>query len=370
MAPAPSLRSAASASSASSTTPSPPSSPSPPAAQPAPALSVVVLTWNEEADIAACLEALGRQTRTDLEAIVVDAASTDRTVQEVLRVQPALPFPLRLVVAETRISVGEARNRGVQLAQAPAVAFLSADTEASAQWAELALVRLRTADLVYGRQLHDPTERRAGVGAAVRGLRYHFPEGAAGDPAKYASHVNAAIRRDLLVQFPIGTDPGGSAVDDVLLVRRATRAGYRAAYEPRMAVRHRDVDSWRAELRKNRREGLGLGQFAHELGLQAQVLAWAGLLVATLALLLALPGPLTLLAFVAAVWLPTARRLARRWRRMPARRLLLGALFAPLFDLAFLLAYVRGLVHPMRPAPSPAAAGGGGVPVPGKGVDP
>lgn len=311
---------------------------------PAPRLSVVLLTWNEEQNIGACLAALAKQTCLDFEAIVVDAASTDRTVQVVLDAQPGLPFPLRLVVAETRISVGEARNRGVQLAQAPNVAFLSADTEPSPRWAEMALMRLDGADLVYGMQVHAPSDS-GGLGAAVRGLRYHFPSGAAFDPAKYASHVNAAIRRDILVTFPIGTSPGASAVDDILLVKRATKAGYRAAYEPRMAVLHRDVDSWQTELKKNRREGLGLGEHHGELGLQTQVLVWAVLMLGALAFFLLVPGILSGIVLALSAWLPTLRRAARRARRMPAGRLLVGVLASPLFDLAFLLAYVRGLLR-------------------------
>jgi hypothetical protein len=309
-----------------------------------PSLSVVLLTWNEEANIAACLTALARQTRQDFEVVLVDAASTDRTVQVALDVQPTLPFPLRLVVAERRISVGEARNRGVQLAQAPNIAFLSADTEPSPRWAEMAILRLEGADLVYGRQVHAPSEK--GVGAAVRGLRYHFPSGAAMDPAKYASHVNAGIRREILLTFPIGTSPGASAVDDILLVKRATSAGYRAAYEPRMAVLHRDVDSWRTELRKNLREGLGLGEHAGELGLQTQVLVWAGLMALGLAAAVLWPGWLTASLLVLSVWLPALRRAARRAGRMPPGRLTLGVLASPLFDLAFLLAYMRGLLRP------------------------
>jgi hypothetical protein len=327
-----------------------------------PTLSVVLLTWNEESNIAACLGALAKQTRQDFEVIVVDAASTDRTVQAVLEAQPDLPFPLRLVVAETRISVGEARNRGVQLAQGASVAFLSADTEPSPRWAEMAMLRLDGADLVYGMQVHSPSER--GVGAAVRGLRYHFPSGAAPDPTKYASHVNAAIRREILVTFPIGTTPGASAVDDILLVKRATKAGYRAAYEPRMAVLHRDVDSWRTELRKNRREGLGLGEHAGELGVQTPPLVWAALLLGALAYLAITPGLVSGLVFASVLWLPALRRAAKRARRMPAGRLTVGVLASPLFDLAFLLAYVRGLLRPARPAP-PA---GTEAPAPGREV--
>src|SRR5688572_16635899 len=254
----------------------------------APRLSVVVLTWNEADNITACLQALGRQDQPDLEVILVDAASTDGTVAIASSLQATLPYPLRIVVADTRISVGAARNRGVASAQADVVAFLSADTEPAPEWARFALRGLADgADLVFGRQVHAPTKQT--VGSAVRGLRYHFPDGPTDEPARYASHVNAAIRRHVLLTFPIGTSPGASAVDDILLARRAAQAGLVLAYEPGMLVRHRDVSSWRGEMAKNKREGLGLGEHSAELGVRLEPLAWAALIGAAIAWLVLFP---------------------------------------------------------------------------------
>jgi glycosyltransferase involved in cell wall biosynthesis len=318
----------------------------------APRLSVVVLTWNEADNVAACLQALAKQDEPGIEVILVDAASTDATVAIASSLQATLPYPLRIVVADTRISVGAARNRGVASAQAPVVAFLSADTEPAPEWARFALRGLADgADLVFGRQVHAPT--RPTVGAAVRGLRYHFPDGPTDQPARYASHVNAAIRRQVLLTFPIGTTPGASAVDDILLARRAAQAGLTLAYEPGMLVRHRDVSSWRGEMTKNKREGLGLGEHSAELGVRVEPLLWAGLMAAALAWLVLLPGLVPAFALLGAVWLPTLRRAVRRHRAMPARLLLVGVAASPVFDLAFLLAYLRGLLR-RKALPSPA----------------
>lgn len=312
-----------------------------------------MLTWNEADNVEACLRSLARQDAPgDLEVILVDAASTDATVPTALALQPSLPYPLRVVVAERRISIGEARNRGAEAARAPHIAFLSADTEAEPGWSSMALAELDAgADLVFGRQVHTPRHRT--VGAAVRGLRYHFPEGPTPEPARYASHVNAAMRRDVLREFPIGTSPGASAVDDVLLARRAEAAGLRLAYAPAMVVRHHDVASWQGELAKNRREGLGLGEHAGELGLRLEPLAW-GLLVATaLAWLAVRPGWMPAAAAVGLLWLPTLRRAARRVRAMPARDLLVGVAASPPFDLVFLLAYLQGLARRKAAQPPP-----------------
>ncbi|HVL88378.1 MAG TPA: glycosyltransferase [Candidatus Thermoplasmatota archaeon] len=311
-----------------------------------PRISVVLLTWNEEANVADALLALARQSSREFEAIVVDAASTDRTVELVRRAQASFPVPLRLHVAETRISVGEARNRGAALAQAPAVAFLSADATCAADWVARALDGLQRADAVFGRQLHDP--RDFGVAQSVRGLRYHFAPAAEADAERFASNVNAAFAKRLLDEFPFGTSASESAVDDLLLARRAKRGGYRLAYDPHLLVHHSDVDSVRAELRKNRREGYGWGAHADELGFHRPVLLWGAALVAALGAFLVVPALGTILALAAVAWAPALRRAWKRRRGMPLKSLVLGAVATPPFDLAFLAAYARGLLAGLR----------------------
>jgi len=298
---------------------------------------------------------MARQTVRDFEIILIDAASPDRTVEVVQSLVPSFPIPLRLEVAPTRISVGAARNRGVILSRAPLVAFMSADAEADPRWVERALRSLETYDIVFGQQLHAPMIHN--VATAVRGLRYHFPEASTTDPLRYASHVNAAFRRRVLESFPFGEAPGASAIDDILLAHRSAEAGFRAAYDPIMIVRHHDIESWRAELTKNRREGLGLGEFVHELGVQRDVLMWAALLAATPLLLLVAPWPLALAAFLLVLWAPALRRGWRRRQHMAGRDVVRGVVASPFFDLAFLFAYLQGLVlgrgHPPKQPGTP-----------------
>jgi len=318
-----------------------------------PQLTVVLLTWNEAKNIDACLDSLARQRERDFEVLVIDAASPDGTADLVRKRIDGFPVRLRLEVAATRISVGEARNRGVALATSPNVAFLSADAEADPNWAAEALHSLRSADFAFGRQVHTPATGW-NVGAAVRGLRYHhFPQGPTSDPAKYASNVNSAVRRAVLLAFPFGTSPGASAVDDLLLARRAQLAGYQAAYNPDMIVRHRDVDTAKAELTKNLREGLGWGEFVGELGLHRAVLGWGALLMFCALLFVFSPGRETVLLGALVLYAPAVRRAVYRRKHMTAPALLLGVLASPPFDVAFLVAYARGLVAARRSVNAP-----------------
>lgn len=316
----------------------------------APRLSLIVLTWNEEANIEACLRSIAAQQEPGCEVILIDAASSDRTVEIARRVIPNLGIPVELHVAPAKLPIGDARNQGVRLAQAAHVAFLSADAELEPGWIHQAVAALATHDLVFGAQLHAPHAWT--LGASVRGLRYHFPENAVLDPLPYASNVAAAYSREVLLRFPF--DPWANAAEDLLLAKRAVAAGYRATYNPQMRVRHHDVANARVEMRKNVREGRGCGLYVRELGVFVPWLAWAIALAGALVLLALLPGWATAALFAAALWAPAVRRGVRRRANMPRFALARAVAATPLFDLAFLANYLVGLPAARRPKTIPS----------------
>lgn len=309
-----------------------------------PRLSVVVLTLDEEDNIVRLLRALAAQHERDFEIIVVDAASTDRTVEFVEEAQLDFPVQLRLEACDRRLPIGEARNLGAALALADHVAYISADAEPGPRWTERALANLEQAALVFGPQVHDPDAWTAA--AAVRGLRYTFPHEPVDDPLPFASNVAAAYNKGVLAAFPF--EPGADAAEDLLLARRAAGAGHPVAYDPAMIVRHHDVLSWREELRKNVREGYAWGRHTEELGVLWRILAWGGALVMALAATLTQPL-LGAVAFATVLWVPAVVRGARRRGAMAPRQILKGVLASPPFDLVFLIQYVRGLLGLKRP---------------------
>jgi glycosyltransferase involved in cell wall biosynthesis len=323
-----------------------------------PQLSFVVLTLNEARNIGACLASIAAQDERRTEVVVVDAASDDGTVDIVRAMQASFPVPLRLEAAGTRLPIGAARNLGVRLAQAPHVAFLSADAELEPRWAREALASLRGHAMVFGPQLHAPHVRT--VAAAVRGLRYHFPEAGTHNPLPYASNVAAAYRREVLERFPF--DPQANAAEDLLLALRAARAGHAAHYNPRMRVRHHDVATLRQEWRKSVREGEGCATYSSELGLQWPVLAWGAALAAG-AVAAAVRPRWGLPLLGAVLYGPAARRAARRRRHMAASDIAKGVAATPPFDLAYLATYLRALGRRRRrAAAAPAAAQARAIP--------
>src|SRR5262249_1079361 len=89
-----------------------------------PAVSVVIATHNYARYLRAAVASALPQTFRDLEVMVVDDGSTDDT--------PAVTAPylrdarVRYYRME-RLGQPRAKNRGIQLAQAPLIAFLDAD---------------------------------------------------------------------------------------------------------------------------------------------------------------------------------------------------------------------------------------------------
>ncbi|HEX6229835.1 MAG TPA: glycosyltransferase [Solirubrobacterales bacterium] len=91
----------------------------------APAVSVVVPAYNAEAFLAEAIESVLAQTLADLELVIVDDGSTDRTAEIVAEYARRD----RQVVFERQANQGQAAaaNRGVALARAPLIARLDAD---------------------------------------------------------------------------------------------------------------------------------------------------------------------------------------------------------------------------------------------------
>jgi glycosyltransferase involved in cell wall biosynthesis len=93
----------------------------------APAVSVLVQTYNHEPYIDQCLESLTRQTFRDFEVVIVDDASSDGTVDRVRAWLGRASVAARLVVNERNRGICASRNIGLCQCRGRFVAGLAGD---------------------------------------------------------------------------------------------------------------------------------------------------------------------------------------------------------------------------------------------------
>jgi glycosyltransferase involved in cell wall biosynthesis len=122
----------------------------------APRVSIVVPTYNRAADLARCLDSLRAQTFRDFEVLVCDDGSTDDSGAVCARYREVIDVSYHW--AENFGGPARPRNRGVELARAPYVAFLDSDDWWAPRKLEESVRLLDTgADFVY----HDLYEARS-----------------------------------------------------------------------------------------------------------------------------------------------------------------------------------------------------------------
>jgi GT2 family glycosyltransferase len=226
-------------------------------------ISVIVITLNEEKNIASCLDSLLSQDYPpERYAVVVVDASQDST-PEIVKRYPSVRY-LRSTKGFSR-----QKNLGLQAADSALVAFTDADCLAPPDW-------LR----VIARAFSDPGIDGIGGNAYLPPGSGYFEKCAAavGHPAggaigfdanvtrgprgiEFIAGCNAAFRRSALKAvggFDPGFEDGGEDVD---LSRRLKRSGFFLDYIPELTVYHKSRSSLWLYVRWN----IGVGATKYNL---------------------------------------------------------------------------------------------------------
>jgi GT2 family glycosyltransferase len=93
--------------------------------EPRPTLTIVVVNWNTRELLLACLRSIRPQSLPfSIETIVVDNASTDRSVEAV-----AVQFPEMVVIRnQTNLGFAKANNQAIEIARGKYILLLNSDT--------------------------------------------------------------------------------------------------------------------------------------------------------------------------------------------------------------------------------------------------
>jgi GT2 family glycosyltransferase len=190
-------------------------------------ISIVVPTRNRAARLAALLASVQDQEAPPFEVIVVDNASTDRTLAVVGEADADLDAHIRAIHLPQPLGPAVARNRGWRAAHGELVVFTDDDVVARPGWlaAIAAAHELDPEAVIQGRTEPDPREIHK-LAAFSRSQR-------ATGPGPWFQTCNIAYPRALLERLG-GFDESfwEAAGEDTDLGWRAIEAGARVIYEP------------------------------------------------------------------------------------------------------------------------------------------
>jgi GT2 family glycosyltransferase len=106
--------------------------------------SLIIVTFNHEREITACLEAAGRQD-WPMEVFIIDNASMDGTRNRVERFQIKHPeIPIQVIGNQTNVGYAAAVNQGLKLSRTPWIALLGPDARMKPDTASTIVGYLKT----------------------------------------------------------------------------------------------------------------------------------------------------------------------------------------------------------------------------------
>lgn len=199
-----------------------------------PIVSVIIPAWNAEPYIEETLRSAMEQTLQNIEIIVVDDCSTDRTAEITERLAAADPR-IHCFRNPQNSGVSKTRNFAVEQARGAYIALLDSDDLWLPEKLErqVELIRREDADLVY-----------CSYGMIdEKGDKSHpdfiVPETTDVEHMLVRSVIScstALIKREFLLQFPFGSDRGH---EDYILWLRILSAGYRVAGDSTVLAQYR-----------------------------------------------------------------------------------------------------------------------------------
>jgi 2-desacetyl-2-hydroxyethyl bacteriochlorophyllide A dehydrogenase len=203
-----------------------------------PETSIIIRAFNEEKHLPELLVGIRDQTYKDVEVIVVDSGSFDRT-KSIAEDWGAKVFS----IDSQDFTFGFSLNFGIRAARGKYIVITSAHTKpVDRLWLQLlidALQEDRTA-MVYGRQLGVPQSKfseQRDFARAFGGERKVIRP-----PQYFANNANAGVRKDLWEKYRF--DESLPGCEDIDWAKHWIDQGYQVVYEPGAAVYHTHDETW------------------------------------------------------------------------------------------------------------------------------
>lgn len=197
-------------------------------------ISVIIRTKNEEKWINACLKSVLSQTEKDIEIIIVDNNSTDKTLDKVKRFFDKFPA-IKIVTVDEYIP-GHALNEGIRSSAGDYIVCMSAHCIAVNELWLSNLKRNFESDkiaAVYGRQepmaFSSDSDKRDLLNLFGLDKKIQVKD-------SFFHNANSMIRRD--VWEKLNFDETATNIEDRIWADKILKEGYNIVYEPEASVFH------------------------------------------------------------------------------------------------------------------------------------
>jgi rhamnosyltransferase len=211
--------------------------------------SIVIRAYNEEKHIGRLLEGIRRQTLEDVEIILVDSGSTDKTVAV------AESFGARIVrIPSAEFTFGRSLNFGVRAATREFVVIASAHIyPVYPDWLESLLRPFENerVALTYGKQ-RGPESAKYSEQQVFH--QWYPDESKPNQETAFCNNANAAIRRSLWERHPY--DETLTGLEDLEWAKWAREQGYVIAYVAEAEIVHVHNETPRGVYNRYRREAM------------------------------------------------------------------------------------------------------------------
>lgn len=199
---------------------------------PKPSVSIVIPVYNEEGQLALCLEAIARQTVKPFEVIVVDNNSTDNTAAI------ARSYPFVTLISEKKQGPVHARNAGFDVAKGDIIGRLDGDSIIPDNWVERVqrIFEDESVDAFSGGVTYRNVGWSKAFNAIDRRVREYLWKRMASVDESFLYGVNMALRRRAWRQVRGKTCTARHLHEDQDLAVHMSRQDLRIVYEPTLLV--------------------------------------------------------------------------------------------------------------------------------------
>jgi rhamnosyltransferase len=193
-------------------------------------ISIIIRTKNEERWITACLKSVFNQSYNDFEVIIVDDASTDKTVEK------AKLFDVKVIDYEGEYKPGKAINKGIYNSNGEYIAILSAHCiPVNNSWLSNLKKNFTDANIagVYGRQepmsfTSDADKRDLAITFGLD-MKIQVKD-------SFFHNANSMVRRKIWEKIPF--DEFLINIEDRAWAKKVLENNYKIIYEPEASVYH------------------------------------------------------------------------------------------------------------------------------------